>query len=249
MDATSQPYLPARGRFEGAKVVLVGGAGGIGAVMSSRFAAEGATVLVLDRDENAAAEKVRSITAGGGCAEAYTLDATNVTHINEVFGRVIAEHETLDVLVNLPYSLTDAHFEDVTEAEFDCDIHATFKAPFFCIQRAIPALLASQRGASIVNIGSVNGLRAFGSEVYSGAKAALQNLTMNLACRYGRFGVRVNLVACGTVRTPAWGARRTRPKHARVSIWDVSDGPGWNARRYILGLSFSCFAGGRLDHG
>jgi NAD(P)-dependent dehydrogenase (short-subunit alcohol dehydrogenase family) len=56
----------------------------------------------------------------------------------------------------------------------------------------------------LVNLGSVNGLQYFGHDAYSAAKAGLVSLTRSIAVRYGRYGIRANLLAPGTVRTPAW---------------------------------------------
>jgi NAD(P)-dependent dehydrogenase (short-subunit alcohol dehydrogenase family) len=67
-------------------------------------------------------------------------------------------------------------------------------------------MIARRRGA-IVNIASVNGLTGLGEEAYSAAKAGMINLTQNLAIKYGRHGVRANVICPGTVRTPIWRSR------------------------------------------
>jgi NAD(P)-dependent dehydrogenase (short-subunit alcohol dehydrogenase family) len=59
-------------------------------------------------------------------------------------------------------------------------------------------------GGAIVNIASVNGLTGLGEEAYSAAKAGVINLTQNMALKYGRHGVRVNVICPGTIRTPIW---------------------------------------------
>jgi NAD(P)-dependent dehydrogenase (short-subunit alcohol dehydrogenase family) len=77
-----------------------------------------------------------------------------------------------------------------------------------CSRAALPHLAAvpDRRGA-IVSIGSVNGLSYFGNHAYSAAKAGLVSLTRGLAVQAAPLGVRVNLVAPGTIRTPAWAGR------------------------------------------
>jgi meso-butanediol dehydrogenase/(S,S)-butanediol dehydrogenase/diacetyl reductase len=70
-------------------------------------------------------------------------------------------------------------------------------------------MLANQHG-SIVNISSVNGLTGIGEEAYSAAKAAVINLTQNMAVRYGRKQVRANVICPGTIQTPIWAERQQK---------------------------------------
>ena len=187
-------------RFVGLVAVVIGGGNGIGHATALRLAAEGAHVVVADREraEDTAAE----IVGLGGSAVGVSVDATDKTAVERMF----AELGDLDVLVNCPAHATDTPFDRVTESEFDLDVTATLKAPFVSIQAAMPALLRSGVGA-VVTIGSVNGLSAFGNEAYGAAKAGIVNLHQNLALRYGPRGVRFNVVAPGTIQTRAWDAR------------------------------------------
>jgi meso-butanediol dehydrogenase / (S,S)-butanediol dehydrogenase / diacetyl reductase len=67
--------------------------------------------------------------------------------------------------------------------------------------------MIKHRAGVILNIASVNGLGYFGNEAYSAAKAGMINLTGSLAVRYGRYGIRANAIAPGSIRTPAWQQR------------------------------------------
>lgn len=97
-------------------------------------------------------------------------------------------------------------FEDEPDDVWQRDLDATLTGPYRCSRAALPHLVASGRGA-IVNIGSVNGEQSFGNHAYSAAKAGLGSLTRTLAGHAGPRGVRVNLVAPGTIRTDAWAGR------------------------------------------
>lgn len=187
-------------------VVITGGAQGIGRASALRFAAEGAQVVIADKAVDFALEVVEEIRRAGGAAQAHPLDVTDASAVGRFFHEFGQARGRIDVLVNCPARVSDTHFERVTESEFDLDLAVTLKAPFLCIQAALPYLLRSARPA-VVNIGSVNGAGAFGNEVYSAAKAGLENLTKNLAVRYGPVGLRLNVVAPGTVRTHNWEAR------------------------------------------
>jgi NAD(P)-dependent dehydrogenase (short-subunit alcohol dehydrogenase family) len=194
-------------RFEDHVVVVTGGGRGIGRATSLRFGAEGAHVVVADQAVTFAEEVSTEIRALGGSSESWRVDAADSSSVGRFFSSVGEKRQRIDVLVNCPAHATDTHFERITESEFDEDLSVTLKAPFLCIQAAIPYLLRSGRNPNVVNVGSVNGLQAFGNEVYGAAKAGLINLTENLALRYGPRGLRVNVVAPATIRTRGWDAR------------------------------------------
>ncbi|RKS67888.1 NAD(P)-dependent dehydrogenase (short-subunit alcohol dehydrogenase family) [Motilibacter peucedani] len=194
-------------RFAGRVAVVLGGGGDIGRATCLRLAGEGAHVVVADSRAQPAQEVVDEVVAAGGTAEAVEVDVLDAASVARVFASVGEGGRGLDVLVLCPARASDTHFERVSESEFDGDVSLTLKAPFFCIQAALPLLLRSPV-ASVVSIGSVNGIAAFGNEAYGAAKAGLMNLTQNLALRYGAQGVRFNVVAPGTIETRTWDVRR-----------------------------------------
>ncbi len=195
-------------RFEGYGVLVTGGARGIGAATARRLAREGARVLVADRDPAAATRTARALGEAGLHAEGIACDVADreaveaaVTHAVDAFG-------SLDVLVNCAaHCSPDAPlFEDEPDESWARDLDVTLTGAHRCCRAALPHLAASGRGA-IVSIGSVNGLQDFGNHAYSAAKAGLGSLTRTLAGHAAARGVRVNLVAPGTVRTSAWEGR------------------------------------------
>lgn len=192
--------------FSGRIVVVVGGGRGIGRATALRFAEQGAHVVVADSAASFAAEVADEIAAAGGSGESFEVDATDASSVGRFFYTVGERHHRVDALVNCPARASDTHFERITENEFDFDVTVTLKAPFLCIQAALPLLLRSD-APSVVSVSSINGLEAFGNEVYGAAKAGLINLTQNLAVRYGPTGVRFNAVAPGTIRTRSWESR------------------------------------------
>jgi meso-butanediol dehydrogenase/(S,S)-butanediol dehydrogenase/diacetyl reductase len=193
-------------RFAGSTAVVVGGGRGIGRATALRLAAEGAHVVVADSAGTFAEEAAADIRLNGGSAEAFEVDAVDASSVGRFFYALDQQRHRLDVLVNCPAHASDTHFERVTETEFDLDLSVTLKAPFLCVQAALPLLLRSPV-ASVVSVSSINGIAAFGNEVYSAAKAGLINLTKNLALRYGPHGVRFNVVAPGTIRSRSWEER------------------------------------------
>jgi meso-butanediol dehydrogenase / (S,S)-butanediol dehydrogenase / diacetyl reductase len=92
--------------------------------------------------------------------------------------------------------------EDTLVEDWHRQLDVTLVSAAQCIQSALPHLLESR--GNVVTIGSVNGLAAFGNTEYSAAKAGQTAMTQNFAARFGSQGVRFNVVAPGTIRTPNW---------------------------------------------
>ncbi|WP_236710654.1 SDR family NAD(P)-dependent oxidoreductase [Streptomyces sp. 150FB] len=191
-------------RFEGYGVLITGAGRGIGAATARRLAAEGARVLVSDLDEERAARTAESIPG----ALAYGCDVGDRSAVEAAVAYAVESFGSLDVLVNNAYACTpDAPlFEDEPDDAWARDLDATLTGAFRCARAALPHLVASGRGA-IVSIGSVNGEQDFGNHAYSAAKAGLASLTRTLSGHAAPRGVRVNLVAPGTIHTEGWAGR------------------------------------------
>jgi NAD(P)-dependent dehydrogenase (short-subunit alcohol dehydrogenase family) len=191
-------------RFDGRTAVVTGAGHGIGRACARRLAAEGAAVVVADIDERAASTVTAELVGSGAQAIMVACDVTNSGSVTEAMG-VAAGFGGVDVLINTAGGDALARDPDDPDDEhwarmLDLNLVGVVR----CIRAALPQLLGAAAGASVVTIGSINGLVAARSEPYSAAKAGLQNLTLNLAARYGPEGVRFNLVAPATTRTRVW---------------------------------------------
>ncbi|MER5944765.1 SDR family NAD(P)-dependent oxidoreductase [Streptomyces sp. NPDC001904] len=192
-------------RFEGHTALVTGAGRGIGAAVAQRLATEGASVLVTDIDLPGARKTAADIREQGGTAVEFGCDVGDKDSVRAAVAHAVDTFGRLDVLVNNAYGChADAPlFEDEDDEGWARDLDLSLTGAYRCSRAALPHLVASGRGA-IVNIGSVNGIQDFGNHAYSAAKAGLASLTRTLAGHAGPRGVRVNLVAPGTVRTRAW---------------------------------------------
>lgn len=196
-------------RFEGYGVLITGAGQGIGEAIARQFAADGAHVLVTDRDSSRAMRVAAAIRESGGTAVSHTCDVADRTAVEAAVAQAVASFGSLDVLVNNAYSChpDPPHFEDYEDGPWYQDFEITVHGTYRCVRAALPHLAAAGGRGAIVNIGSVNAEQYFGCHAYSAAKAALVSLTRTLAVECAPRGVRVNLVEPGTIRTNVWDNR------------------------------------------
>lgn len=193
-------------------VSLVTGAGsGIGRAIAVRFAAEGSRVVCAGRTKAGVDETARLIDAAGGEALAVECDVTKADDVERAFARAEEVFGPVDILVNNAGGSFGDDILTFDEETWDRNFDLVIKSVFLCSKRALPNMLARGKG-NILNVASVNGMTGIGEEAYGAAKAGMINLTQNFAMKYGPKGIRANVVAPATIRTPIWNARvKERP--------------------------------------
>jgi NAD(P)-dependent dehydrogenase (short-subunit alcohol dehydrogenase family) len=192
----------------GKTVAITGADGGIGQALCRYFGAEGAKIAAIDRRPSVEgfAERLRS---EGFTAEFAVLDIGDAEAVARSFAALAGKLGGIDVLINNAGFSNHPTFARTDPAGWRDDVNGNLNGAYNCAHAVLPDMINKRRGA-IVNVGSVNGLAALGDPAYSAAKAGMISMTRSLALEYGRFGIRVNIVLPGTVRTPLWNERAAK---------------------------------------
>ena len=187
------------------RVALVTGAGrGLGRALAVRLAADGAKVAVHYHDSReGAARTVEAIRASGGVAEAVQADGTRQDEARRAVDEVVSRLGGLDVLVNNAGQHRRASSLEQSQADWEDLLARNLSVPYFFAQAAALAMKA-RGGGRIINISSKMAMStAPANAAYCAAKAAIVALTQVLAAEWARYGIRVNCVAPGVLRTAA----------------------------------------------
>ena len=189
-------------RLEG-KVILVAGAGGIGAGLAQRYAAEGANVVLGDINLSSAREVVNLIQQAGSEAIAIHLDGADKQSVDRAVATCVETYGGLDGLHANFASLADSNREqgilELPLEVFDQTQQVNVRGYYLCTRAAMPALL-QRGGGAIVYTSSIGAYTGGAAQVaYAMSKAAGHALMRHVAARYGPMGVRANTIAPGLI--------------------------------------------------
>ncbi|MBN1136389.1 MAG: SDR family oxidoreductase [Anaerolineae bacterium] len=191
--------------LNGKRVLITGGAGGIGSATAARFLAEGARVAALDCDGAALARLGRDLP---GLAGALRADVSDPTAVVRAFEELEQLFGGLDVLINNAGISVRQPFVDITPSQWRQVIDVNLGGIFYVAQQAARRMLAGGGGV-IVNMGSTNGLVGYPNYAdYNASKAGVVELTRSMALELAPT-IRVNAVCPGFILTPMQGAEYT----------------------------------------
>lgn len=183
-----------------AQTAVVTGAGsGLGRAIALDLARAGAKVVIMELNPDAADDAAAEIQAAGGRAITMTVDVANPDAARQAFESLPG----VDILVNCAgISRIGDHVSEVTDKDWTDSVAVLQSAVFYGMREA-SKIMRAQRSGSIVNIASIRGFSPMpGRIVYSPAKAAVIMMTQTAAGELARFGIRVNSVAPGFMKTP-----------------------------------------------
>ena len=180
-------------RLERKSALVTGAASGFGAAIARQFAAEGARVVLMDRNEPGVEEVAHSI---GRAAIGFAGDVTDAADVAGAVAAASAHGGQLDIVVNnAGWSYSNKPLLDTTEAEFDRVFAVNVKSIFHMVRTVVP-VMRMQGGGCIINIGSTGGIRPRpGLTWYNATKGAVNLVSSALAAELANDRIRVNCVA------------------------------------------------------
>ena len=196
-------------RFAGRVAIVTGGVSGIGAKITARLVAEGASVVVADINADLVATATDTF---GEKVTGRRTDVTNEADFEGLVAETVAKHGTLDTIFNVaggtkPGTLTDISFDD-----WDFTVRLNLYSAFLGTRLAARQFIKEGKAGSIVNIASLNSIVPMHFGVgYTAGKAGAVMLTKQAALELGEHGIRVNAVSPGLVSTPLTRGLRDIP--------------------------------------
>jgi NAD(P)-dependent dehydrogenase (short-subunit alcohol dehydrogenase family) len=210
------------GRLDGKTALITGAASGLGAAAVRRFAVEGARIAGVDLSTPEWWSEIDAVAPGASFA---VVDVTDEAAVSSAVDAVVAEHGSLDVVVNCAGVAGGGPVHMVELAEFERVIRVNLTGTFLVCKHALRHMVGQGRerqratdgggAGSIVNVASIEGIEGTeGGSAYNASKGGVVILTKNLAIDYGRAGIRVNCVCPGFIE-------------GTTMFSQVIDGPGF----------------------
>ncbi|MDQ3227458.1 MAG: SDR family oxidoreductase [Chloroflexota bacterium] len=190
-------------RFQDRIVVITGAAGGLGSAAARRFAAEGASLALLDRDRAEAERLAMELGVSGHDVLAIAVDVANEQSIAQAIAQTEKHFGRIDVLFNnAGVGGGDHAIAEMPAADWDAVIAVNLRGVFLGCKYGVPALMRAGGGA-IVNMGSSTGRHdtITGGAAYMASKAAVEAMTKSLALQVASHGIRANTICPGIIET------------------------------------------------
>ena len=185
------------------KVALVTGASdGLGRHFAGVLARAGARVVLGARRRERLERAVDEIAADGGTASAVALDVSAGRSVEEAFAEIDRLVGPVDVVINNAGTTVTKPMLEMTEAEWDGIVDTNLKGVWLVMREAARRMVDAKSGGCVVNVTSILGERVAGNvSAYAASKAAVTHLTKAAALELARYGIRVNALAPGYIRT------------------------------------------------
>ncbi len=213
-------FLRKKFSLEGKSALVTGAAGGIGSEVALELTQAGARVAVCDIDEAGA----RRVSAALPDSIAVSLDLSRAASIDEAVAEVLRQLGRIDILVNCAGVNKREPVLDVSEETFDSIVDVNLKGLYLLSQRVARGM-KEHGGGRIIHFGSLTSAVGLGDvSVYAATKGGVAQLTKAMAVEWAKFGIRVNCVCPGFIKTPL-----------TVPLWENEERSRWMLERISLG--------------
>lgn len=208
-------------KLEGKSSIVTGGNRGIGRAISLALAKEGANVAIVARKDlgkaEATAEEIETV---GRKSMALLADVTQKKEVDSVVGQVCKEFGRVDILVNNAGLNVRGPLEKVTEEDWDRVVAVNLKGVFLCSVSVMKEMVRRSIGGNIINIAGASAHRCYAENgAFGPSKAAVLNLTKQMAVEWAKYNIRVNGVSPGpTMTSPTEERIRDEEVRRRIAM-------------------------------
>lgn len=191
-------YLNELFTLQGKVAVVIGGTGELCGAMAEGLAGAGATVVLVGRNEEKAQSRLKKLHQFHGASYFESCDVGSKEALDDLLDRVLKKSGQVDIVVNGAGVNSPTPFLEIEEAEFDKIMNINFKSVFLACQVFGRYFVERGQGGSMINVGSMSGVKPLSRVfTYSASKAAVHNLSQNLAREWAPQNIRVNTLVPG----------------------------------------------------
>ena len=209
-------------RLAGKTAVITGGAAGIGRATSLMFAREGAHVVILDIQDQAAEQTLDMIEKAGGSGHYFHADVSKANEVDRAFDAIKADVGPYDVLFNHAGTIIVKALHESTEEDYDRLMDINVRSAFLVCRRALPEMVSNGGGSVVITASIASELGYALESLYCMSKGAVLQLARTIAIEYRDQGIRCNAVCPGFVKT-AHGLREIAELDAAGQTWEDGD--------------------------
>ncbi|MDQ3808612.1 MAG: SDR family oxidoreductase [Thermoproteota archaeon] len=187
--------------------VITGSTKGNGRAIADIYSEQGATVVVTGRDQGEAQNVANDLSKQYGTNSlGLKVDVTSITEVEDMVDKVLHKYSRIDVLVNnagypIKDNLWDVGFDQISDEALENVLNVDTEGTYRCCRKVLPLMVEKRRGV-IINISSTPAVSGYiKGAPYTVAKAANLGITKHIAAEFGKYGIRCNAIAPGTIAT------------------------------------------------
>lgn len=254
----SQPTIYAPDAFAGWRVLVSGGAGGIGRAIAFLFARLGASVVLAGRNPAKLQGAVAALAERGLAASGHPVDIREPDSVAELFDRVEADGGPVDLLVNSAGGQFPQAAIDFSVKGWNSVVNTNLNGTWYMMQTAARRWRDAERPGSIVNIVVVTSHGLHGVAHTIAARSGVIGLSRAVAVEWAPLGIRVNCIAPGAIETPGWRVYdperladypKSNPMMRCGTAWEIAEACAWlggPAAGYVTGELVNVAGGAQL---
>lgn len=219
MNAEKLPFEMPSMNLEGKVAIVTGGTKGLGYGIVMTLAYHGAKVVITSRHQDDCDAVANEVIEMGGEAVGIKTDVQNIDEIQNLIDKTVEKFGRLDIMINNAGVAVTKRFTEMTEGEYNRVIDSNLKSVYFGSQIAAKQMIAQESGGKIINMCSIGGIKGNNQlSTYGASKAAAINLTKSLAWELGRYGINVNAICPGYVKTALNAEQLENPKFKEKTL-------------------------------